>query len=626
MDFFESQDVARRNTMLLLVLFTLAVVSLIVLSNLLVFSIINFGDTARMESGAYRYDLKIFVTVSVGITMLIAGASLIRMVTLRKGGSAVAEMLDGKLLVDPGEDIHKIKLLNVVEEMAIASGTPVPPVYLIPDAAINAFAAGYSPGDAVIGVTAGASEQLSRDELQGVIAHEFSHILNGDMRMNIRLIGVLHGILVLTVIGRILARSATYRGGRRRGSNDGKIAAIGLGLLVIGYLGHFFGNIIKSAVSRQREYLADAASVQFTRNPSGIADALKRIGGYSRGTVMTHPESEELSHAFFCESETSYFAGIMSTHPPLDKRIARIQPDWDGKYIGGTESTEISRQPSHAAMGFAQGATYINAEEVVASIGNPNANQITAAKKIIGSLPEVLVAATRDPYSARALAYMMHLDDDMEIRDKQLALMKEKADEGVYEAMSRLIINIDRLTSSMRLPLLEMTLNSLRQLSYRQYKLFLANLDILIKADGRIGLSEWASQKMIKKHLGEAFEAQHTRVKFSSLNAVKTDIEVIISLLANAGRRSTTNPAEAFEAGRAGLEINISIIDKQHLTLSRMNHALDRLAALHPLRKPKLLKACIKTISSDNEISQLEQDLLRTIAAILECPMPPLTN
>ena len=174
--------------------------------------------------------------------LLITIASLIRMLSLRKGGSAVAEMLDGELLVDPGDDLHKQKLMNVVEEMAIASGTPVPPVYLMRDNAINAFAAGYSPGDAVIGVTYGAIENLSRDELQGVVAHEFSHILNGDMRMNIRIMGVLYGILVLTIIGRLLAHSGAYRSGSRSGGNnsDGRIAMVGLGLIVIGYIGYFF--------------------------------------------------------------------------------------------------------------------------------------------------------------------------------------------------------------------------------------------------------------------------------------------------------------------------------------------------------------------------------------------------
>ncbi|SVB92888.1 uncharacterized protein METZ01_LOCUS245742, partial [marine metagenome] len=242
MDFFESQDIARRNTRLLLFLFTLAVLSLVVLSNLLVFGLINFGDSPRMASGSYYYDLNTFAAVSVGVIVLIASASLIRMLALRKGGSAVAEMLDGELLVDPGDDINKKKLLNVVEEMAIASGTPVPPVYLIRDTAINAFAAGYSPGDAVIGVTYGAIANLSRDELQGVVAHEFSHILNGDMRLNIRLMGVLYGILVLTVIGRLLAHSGTYPASSRNssGRSDVRLVVVGLGLLIIGYLGHFF--------------------------------------------------------------------------------------------------------------------------------------------------------------------------------------------------------------------------------------------------------------------------------------------------------------------------------------------------------------------------------------------------
>ncbi|MCS5574693.1 MAG: M48 family metallopeptidase, partial [Pseudomonadales bacterium] len=478
MDFFESQDIARRNTRLLLFLFTLAVLSLVVLSNLLVFGLINFGDSPRMASGSYYYDLNTFTAVSVGVIVLVASASLIRMLALRKGGSAVAEMLDGELLVDPGDDINKKKLLNVVEEMAIASGTPVPPVYLIRDTAINAFAAGYSLGDAVIGVTYGAIANLSRDELQGVVAHEFSHILNGDMRMNIRLMGVLYGILVLTVIGRMLAHSSAYRASTRSssGSSDSRLAVVGLGLLIIGYLGHFFGGLIKSAVSRQREYLADASAVQFTRNPSGIADALKRIGGYSSGTVVNHPESEELSHAFFCEGVTFSFAKMMATHPPLKKRIARIQPDWDGKYLEGPPPQETGRQTPEVAMGFAQAGTPIDADQVVTNIGNPDNNQIETARKIIGTLPAVFVTSARDPYSARALVYLMHLDADTEVRAKQLEHLNAAADLGIYDAVGKLILEGDLLKPGMRLPLLEMALPTLRQLSYEQYKLFLANL------------------------------------------------------------------------------------------------------------------------------------------------------
>lgn len=625
MNFFESQDIARRKTRFLLFLFFLAVLSLVVLTNLLVLALINFGDTARMASGYYYYELETFIAVSTGVIGLVAVASLVRMATLRKGGSAVAEMLDGELLVDPGQDLNKRKLLNVVEEMAIASGTPVPPVYLIRDNAINAFAAGYSPGDAVIGVTYGAIENLSRDELQGVVAHEFSHILNGDMRINIRLMGVLYGILVLAVIGRMLTHSGSHRT-HGRGSSDARLALVGLGLMIIGYLGQFFGNLIKAGASRQREYLADASAVQFTRNPQGIADALKRIGGYSAGTVMEHPESEELSHSFFCTGVTFSFNRMMATHPPLDQRIERIQPNWDGTYLEGPPPapvTQTSPTPE-TAMGFAAGTAAISADDVIENIGNPDDSQVETARKIIRSLPEVFTTAAHEPYSARALVYLMHLDDDPEVRTTQLSHLKDAADPGVYNALGKLIVNAESLEPGMRLPLLEMALPALRQLSYEQYKLFMPNLDVLIRADGRIGLSEWARQKMISKHLAEAFEARHTPSKQRSLKALKSECEILLSLLSHADRKARVTPDVAFNAGKEGLDLDINLIERNKLGFQSMNDALDKLASLHPLKKPKLLKACIRTVAADEVITQVEQELLRTIADTLECPMPPI--
>ena len=627
MNFFESQDIARRNTKLLLFLFFLAVLSLVVLTNLLVFALINFSDTARLSTGQFYYNLETFAAISLGVIVLIAIASLIRLAGLRSGGSAVAEMMDGELLIDAGGDLNKKKLLNVVEEMAIASGTPVPPVYLIRDQAINAFAAGYSPGDAVIGVTYGAIETLTRDELQGVVAHEFSHILNGDMRLNIRLMGVLYGILVLTVIGRVLTHSGAFRS-RSRGKSDARLAIVGLGLMVVGYLGQFFGNLIKAGVSRQREYLADASAVQFTRNPQGIADALKRIGGSNTGTVLSHPESEELSHAFFCEGVTFSFSRVMATHPPLQKRIERIDPRWDGNYLEGPAPSPAGtgQAAPEGVMGFAAGATVVDADNVVENIGNPDESQIETARKILGALPEALTAAAREPYSARALVYLMHLDDDEEIRTAQLQHLIEAADFGVYDSLSKLIVKDEPLEPGMRLPLLEIAIPTLRQLSYEQYKLFLANLDVLIRADGRIGLSEWARQKMITKHLGEAFEARHTTARHSSLKAVKDECQTLLSLLAHADRKSKVSPDVAFNAGAQGLGLDINLLERKQLGFKAMNTALDNLAALHPLKKPKLLKACVRTVSADNVISQVEEELLRTIADTLECPMPPISD
>lgn len=646
MNFFEYQDEARRNTKLLITLFVLAVVSLIVLTNALVFVFMNVQDSARMMGATgWYYSWEIAGAVSIGVVILIAIASLFRMHTLGKGGSAVAEMMNGKLLSDHGGDLHKRKLLNVVEEMAIAASTPVPPVYLIPEQAINAFAAGYSPGDAVIGVTEGAMKTLSRDELQGVIAHEFSHILNGDMRLNIRLMGVLYGILMMTIVGRILLNSG--RGSRSR--SDGAIVGVGLGLVVIGYLGTFFGNVIKAAVSRQREYLADASAVQFTRNPDGIAGALKKIGGYKPGTVLEEPESEEISHALFCQGVKAAFMGMMATHPPIDERILRIDPQWDGRFPvtdapPPTPDDEMDVTPEAAgAAGFAAAAgaaaagaaavataasestaSTVDADAIVDLVGNPTESRIEKARRIIDAIPDELSAAAHEPYSARAVIYLIQLHRKSDIRDQQLKHLQEAADMGVYEALENLLPHLETLVPEMRLPLLEMSLPSLRQLSYEQYKLFLSNLDALIRADGRVGLSEWAVQMMVQKHLGTVFEGKHSEPRFGDLKNVQSHCEVLLSMLAYCDRDSKVDPETAFTAGQEETRLKIQLQDKKTLSFRRLQEALEALADLHPLKKPRLLKACVKTILADNVISTIEMELLRAIADLLECPIPPM--
>ena len=311
MDFFQSQDTARRNTTRLIVFFALAVICLIVITNLLVMVLFGFLQTGEegvtLEVIAAQFDWEVFFIIGALVTLVILGGSVYKTLALSGGGTTVAESLGGRLISHNTTDLHERKVLNVVEEMAIASGTPVPPVYLMDDEqGINAFAAGYTPSDAVIGVTRGTIAYLSREELQGVIAHEFSHILHGDMRLNIRLIGVLHGILLIGLIGYYILRSV--RGGSSK--NAGPILGLGLGLLVIGYAGTFFGNLIKASVSRQREFLADASAVQFTRNKQGIAGALKKIGGHSYGSVLDTPEAPSMSHAYFSTGVSSFLQSM----------------------------------------------------------------------------------------------------------------------------------------------------------------------------------------------------------------------------------------------------------------------------------------------------------------------------
>jgi len=347
MNFFAAQDKARRNTTRLVVFFLMAIASLIILSNIVILLALGFVNPEYLAADDFfaQFDWTQFAMVSVGIASVILIGTVYKLVQLSGGGRSVAEMMGGKLIPQDTYDYDEKKLINVVTEMSIASGTPVPAVYVMEhEQGINAFAAGYTQKDAVVAVTRGTLETLTRDELQGVIAHEFSHIFNGDMRLNIRLIGILHGILIIGIVGYYVLRAAP-RSRSSRGNGAAPLALLGLGLMVVGYSGTFFGNLIKSAVSRQREYLADASAVQFTRNPEGIAGALKKIGGNSYGSRVNAAAAEEISHTFFGEAVGHFMNFMMATHPPLEKRIRRIDPGWDGDYIT-PQKIERSQQRS----------------------------------------------------------------------------------------------------------------------------------------------------------------------------------------------------------------------------------------------------------------------------------------
>ena len=578
--------------------------------------------------GGVQYGWGVFFLVSAGVLLFIFLGSAYRMMSLASGGEAVAAMMDGELLADADSSLERRRVLNVVEEMAIASGTPVPPVYVIPDRSINAFAAGHSPGDAIIGITQGAIDNLNRDQLQGVVAHEFSHILNGDMRLNIRLIGVLYGILMLAIIGRILLRGS--RGARyssRRGGG-GAIIFIGLGLFILGYLGKFFGSLIKAAVSRQREFLADASAVQFTRNPDGIGGALKRIGGYEGGSVLGSAKSEEISHAFFVQGVKVAFASLLATHPPLEERIRRIDPRWDGSYITRTVPDTAPPRATAvpvAASGFAGTAVgRIDADKVIGDIGNPGEAHISHARKLLGAIPDELAKAARETYSARAIVYLVLLDSDALVQSRQVDHLQGSADMFVFSRFHDLLSHRDSITPEMRLPLVELAMPSLRQLSPQQYEKFKDNVKALIHEDNKVGLSEWALQQVVTRHLGEALEGKHSTPRHETLAKLQDHIARLVSVLAYADGKSGVSPETAFARGKELLDLDIQLLPKQDLSLTSLNAALDALADLRPLRKPKLLKACIATIAADGVVTPVEQELVRAIADALDCPMPPI--
>ncbi|VAX09155.1 Heat shock protein HtpX / FIG017973: domain of unknown function [hydrothermal vent metagenome] len=643
MDFFTAQDNARKSTTGLVCYFFLAVISLIILTNLLIMGVMawagaGINETPSLNHFAAEFDWYTFALVSVGVTIVILTGSLYKMIQLNSGGKVVAEALGGQLVSQNTQDPMCRKLLNVVEEMAIAAGTPVPPVYILADeAGINAFAAGMTPSDAVIGVTKGCIQQLNRDQLQGVMAHEFSHILNGDMRLNIRLMGVLHGILIIGLIGYFILRSMTYsrRGSSRSKGNGGMaLIALGGGLMVIGYAGTFFGNLIKASVSRQREYLADASAVQFTRNPDSIAGALKRIGGFKAQSYIESSSAKETSHLFFCSAIHSFFGSMLSTHPPLEKRIKRIEPRWNGKFdktvITDVQNATPEELPNQKAATVAATAAVVTAAaeamQALGSAGQVDKAHIEYARKILTGIPPAIQEAVREPYGARAVIYVLLISSDQVVMEQQLAILEQNGDIGIHALTIKLLPEMATLDTNARLPMIDLAMPSLRQLSLRQYQLFKQNLIALIAADKRVNLFEWSLQHILLRHLDTDFIKRPTaQAKHRSLGELKPDTTLLISLLAYADRAEQKDAEHAFTAAKKILEHNdITLLPKDKLSLTELNTAIKRLAMLKPLVKPQLLKACTAAVMADDRVTPQESELVRAFAAALDCPLPPM--
>ncbi|MEX0618680.1 MAG: M48 family metallopeptidase [Pseudohongiellaceae bacterium] len=640
MNFFESQDIAKRNTGRLIMLFALAVLSLILVTNLIVMLALGFSAADTTDGGGFwaRFDWNTFLLISGGVLAVILFGSLYKTSSLRGGGASVAEMMNGRLLQSNTSDPDEARVLNVVQEMAIASGTPVPPVYLMEEQGINAFAAGYSPSDAVIGVTRGAIQNLSRDELQGVIAHEFSHILHGDMRINIRLIGVLHGILILGILGYYLLRGGVYG---RRSKNAGGIMALALGLMVVGFVGTFFGNLIKAAVSRQREFLADASAVQFTRNPDGIGGALMRIATHSNRSYMDNAHTTEISHALFEEGLVSPLSRLYATHPPLEKRIRAILPDWDGNFerapltksqdpheqTGREAAAREDARRREAAAILAGTTGLVMAEAAIDRIGTPGPEAVGQAHVLLQRLPAKLLDAVHEPSAARAVVYGLVIERDEVVRGQQLDFLRAEADAGVYEELARLLPLLQDLEPDLRLPLINLALTSLRQLSLTQYQLFRRNYVKLVELDQKIGLFEWALQKIVFHHLDVVFGGKAVpSLGRRELGHCGEACAVVFSLLVYASTQQGISEAEAFDSARVRVgSPKIGLISRDKLNFNDLNAALERLKGIKPLQKPLLLKACAAAIAADRNINPLEIELLRAVAETLDCPMPPMT-
>ncbi len=637
MDFFDHQEQARKRTSLLIVYYVVAVV-LIFLSIYTVIAVLftTMGGGEEQEAiplSETLWNPELMLFVGLGTLLVVCGGTFYKVAQLSEGGKAVARMLGGRLIPRNSTRADERKVLNVVEEMAIASGTPVPPVYMMDqEAGVNAFAAGFKPSDAVIGVTKGCVAQLSRDELQGVIAHEFSHILNGDMRLNIRLIGVLNGILIIALIGYgIMRGSAGARVSRSsRDKGGGAIVLAGLALMVIGYVGVFFGKLIKSAVSRQREFLADASAVQFTRNPAGLAGALNRIGALARGSRMESPHAEEASHFFFANGLSSSLMGLMATHPPLNERIRRI----DASVVGTAPKARHQPAPpppppadedDFSVLGAAVSGFAVQADEVVAQVGTPRLEHLAYATQLLAGLPSLLTEAVRDPAGARAVIYSLLLDPDETIRAAQLNVLKSQAEAAVWDWVARVIPALDGLGHEGRLPLADMCVSTLKELTESDYRVFRDLLSALVAADEQVDLFEFTLQRMVLRHLEPFFTPRRTKApRYHKLADVLAHVGPLLSCLAYWGTEDVADAQAAFSGASARLGQGVlTLIPVEGCGLQTVDDALSKLTqATAPVQR-QVIDACTTCVGHDGWVTVEEADLLRAIADALDCPIPP---
>ena len=649
MDFFDQQDRARRNTKLLVVYFVCGVVMLVLavyLALLLIFRGASLSERHRRYAEAPEvtwWDPKLFVGAAVSTLAVIGMGSGFKTLELARGGSVVATNLGGQL-VDPNTtDPDERKLLNVVEEMAIAAGLPVPQVYVLPgERGINAFAAGHSNSDAVVAVTRGSIRLLTRDELQGVIGHEFSHILNGDMRLNLRLMGIIFGIVCLTVIGRVLLYT------RSRSSKDkNPLPLLGLALIVIGWVGVVFGRMIQAAVSRQREFLADASAVQFTRNPAGLAGALKKIGGLEEGSKLEAAHAEEASHMFFSNGMGESFLHLMDTHPPLADRIRALDPSFEGTFapVEEVETTDSAARPSRAQPaspipftlpGFPRQQTgagmvppVIAAQAVMPNTGNPTTAHLRYAEGLRASIPPTLQAAAREPLGASTLVYALLLSDDAAAREKQLGELSAATSPAICQETLRILPETQAVATHAKLPLVDLAMPGLRGMSPVQFQQFRVAVGKLVESDGEIDLFEYVLQKVVLRHLEpNFFQARKPVVQFYSLKPLAADCAVLLSALAYLGQDQPDKIDYAFRQGAQPLSyagrIQLSLAAQDQCELEQVDAALNRLSQAVPQIKKNVLDACAQTVAADGVIQVMEAELLRAIADTLDCPMPPL--
>ena len=608
-NFFEHQDRAQSRTGWLVFLFVIGVLGVTISITLL---------TAVFMPNA--------IPAAIVVSLLIIGIPFVfKLLTMSSSGALVAESLGGIRINPASQDTNERKILNVVEEMAIASGMPIPPVFIMDEDCINAFAAGKTPQDAVIGVSRGAIESLTRDELQGVMAHEFSHIFHGDMRINMRAIAAIFGLMAIGYVGYFVLRSTMF--GPRTRKTDGKatagIAIFGVGLIVIGCIGTFFGRLMQAAISRQREFLADASAVQYTRNPAGIGGALRKIGAQASGT-MHHAEASQFNHMLFSQGINTLFA----SHPPLAERIKRIEA-----IAGGVLPEPINltppQTPSHSHEAQTSGRTNPMAGILAANfaaVGSVSAGNLARVQAEYSSCDELLLSAAHDLSGAKAIVFAMTLSQDQTKAAAQIKIIASKMPE-IENSVMKLERAAQQLSTQQRLAMIDVACATLVFGATESYKVFRTTLSESIRRDGNTDLFEWVVVQILRMRVelpmairdGFIAPTHNTNISTVALSVQRT-----LGIIAFQGSDDIVLAQRAFQSALniAGLA-ETAIPPQEDCTLDSLARDMDQLETLRPSAAGTLLRAALVCVAADQITTDREFLLLRALSERLSIPLPP---
>ncbi len=642
MNFFDAQDRARRASRRLVLAYIVATIAIVLgVTTVVGIALYQFTDAGHgYAPGEFiRQRSSILIGTAILTTLFIVGATLFKTAVLSAGGGKVATDMGGTLVPADVRDPLRRRLRNVVEEMSIASGVPVPEIYVLEEeSGINAFAAGYTPSDAAVAVTRGALEVLERDELQGVIAHEFSHVLNGDMRLNIRLMGVLFGIMVLGLIGRMIVRGGHHTSivSSRRNRGAPVVLIIGLGLFLLGSVGVFVARVIKAGVSRQREYLADASAVQFTRQSTGIANALKKIGGYDQGSLIRSADPEEVSHMLF--GTGARLRGLFATHPPLVDRIQALDPHFKSSDFPRVDRREF--RPRVAAdetrAGFAAdvttalatGGAAVLAESIAETVGQPENEHIEYAQQLRQSVPETLYEAAHSAEFAYLLTVALILHRDVATVDRQFALVREQLGAERGRIVRQYYEELRSTGQEYRLPLLAIAFPALKLRPAPELSYLVSLATRIIEVDNRIDLYEYCFYRILMSNLGQAIDPSGrrsaVRARRGQLRAAAIDL---LRVLADYGHESDEDSAAAFASGISTLgpwARDAEYHSDRDLTVPVLDRSLDVLLGLNGKGKESLLRAISATAAHDRKLAVAEAELIRAVCATLDYPLPPI--